>query len=517
MNKPIVERYFQLLERVMEENNLFGKPTRIYNVDETGLSLVPGVKKIVGKRGMKGSSQITGGERGQLQTVVMATNAAGDYIPPMIIYKGKRMLPELEKDFPPGTIVRLSESGYVNKDLFLEWLEHFCKHVKERDGKTLLVLDGHGSHTLNLGGLLYAAEHCVEIVSMPPHTSHYLQPLDKVHFKPLKEHYKEAVRIHLRNNPGSGIRRADFPKLFRTAYFKVATISNSVNSFRATGLYPLNINEIPDCAYATAEITSRSEAQIMGDVAGHLNNNHQPESNNNAVAVQPEGEDAIAIQPDAEISAVVRPRQEGENATTTHQKESEEDAIAVSSSTSLLISGTNMDSLQQNLDGPELGETSFEDILSFPTIGEKTKRKRTKAINTGTRLLTSKEYQYELGSYLDNKQKKQTKNVQEKNHNDPGKKKRKTAGQQSAIRSTKESLSSTSGISSRPTKRQKKQFDRNDPANICGVCEGNYYDDTDLQDAEGWIQCPVCQLWFHETCAGVYGKAAYDFICSDCA
>ena len=78
------------------------------------------MKKIVGKRGIKESSQITGGERGQLPTIVMATNAAGDYIPPMIIYKGKRMLPELEKYLPPETIVRLSESGYVDKDLFLE-------------------------------------------------------------------------------------------------------------------------------------------------------------------------------------------------------------------------------------------------------------------------------------------------------------------------------------------------------------------------------------------------------------
>ena len=211
------------------------------------------------------------------------------------------------------------------KICFLEWLEHFCKHVKERDGKTLLVFDGHGSRTLNLGLLLYAAEHGVEVVSMPPHTSHYLQPLDKVHFQPLKEHYKEDVRIHLRNNPGSGIGRADFPKLFRTAYFKVATISNSINSFRETELYPSNINEIPDCACATAEVASRSETQITDDVAGHLNNNHQPESNNVAMPAQPEREDAIAIQPDAEISAMVRPRQEGENATTTHQKESEED------------------------------------------------------------------------------------------------------------------------------------------------------------------------------------------------
>ena len=149
----------------------------------------------------------------------MATNAAGDYIPPMIIYKGNRMLPELEKDLPPGTIERLSETGYVNKDLFLEWLEHFCKHVKKRDGKTLLVLDGHGSHMLNLNVLLYAAEHGVEIVSMLPHTSHYFQPLDKVHFKPLKEHNKEAVRIYLRNNPGLDIGRADFPRTILKSLF----------------------------------------------------------------------------------------------------------------------------------------------------------------------------------------------------------------------------------------------------------------------------------------------------------
>ena len=52
----------------------------------------------------------------------------------------------------------LSESSYVNKDLFLMWLEHLCHHKKEHDGKTLLVLDGHGSRTLNFDVLQYAAD-----------------------------------------------------------------------------------------------------------------------------------------------------------------------------------------------------------------------------------------------------------------------------------------------------------------------------------------------------------------------
>ena len=49
-----------------------------------------------------------------------------------------------------------------------------------------------------------------------------------------------------------------------------------------------------------------------------------------------------------------------------------------------------MDTLQKNFDGPESGETSFEDILPFPIIGEKTKQKSTKAINTGTDYLQAK-------------------------------------------------------------------------------------------------------------------------------
>ena len=41
LNNPVVERYFQLLERVMEENNLFGKPTYIYNVNTRSPELFP--------------------------------------------------------------------------------------------------------------------------------------------------------------------------------------------------------------------------------------------------------------------------------------------------------------------------------------------------------------------------------------------------------------------------------------------------------------------------------------------
>ena len=44
---------------------------------------------------------------------------------------------------------------------------------------------GHKSH-INLDVLLMAKEHGIDIISIPSHTSHGLQPLDKVCFRPFK-------------------------------------------------------------------------------------------------------------------------------------------------------------------------------------------------------------------------------------------------------------------------------------------------------------------------------------------
>ena len=64
--------------------------------------------------------------------------------------------------------------------------------------------------------------------------------------------------------------------------------------------------------------------------------------------------------------------------------------------------------------------------------------------------------------------------------------------------------------------RGRAEIDRDDQSNVCGLCDGHYWDD-DNQDSESWIQCPLCLTWFHDTCAGVYGRAGDNFICDKCA
>lgn len=68
MNKEEVQKYFELLTKILTENDLLDKPLNIFNVDESGLQLnnIPG--KVV--KGSKDVHVVTSQERGETITVV---------------------------------------------------------------------------------------------------------------------------------------------------------------------------------------------------------------------------------------------------------------------------------------------------------------------------------------------------------------------------------------------------------------------------------------------------------------
>ena len=283
MNKPTETKFFELLEEVYNKYRVFGKPGHVYNTDESGLSLVPGVKAIVGRLGKKDSNQITSGERGQLITVMICCNAAGDFIPPTVVYKGKRLPTTLFANLPPSTLVLKSDTGYMNRDLFLLWLQHFAEHKQDKDQTSMLVIDGHKSHTMSMEVIEFAKSHHIELVSFPPHTSHVLQPMDIVFYKPLKEYFRDGVRKYMRNNPGKPFTRNEFPAIFKDAYFKVATVHNAVTSFASTGLYPLDMDVIHESAYIPSQTTDVGPAVArnpLEDLPAEPTTDENPDASN---------------------------------------------------------------------------------------------------------------------------------------------------------------------------------------------------------------------------------------------
>jgi len=244
-NKKSVHHFLQLLQQSYTEYP-YG-PGQIFNMDETGLTTVQKPQKILAKKGKHQVGALTSAERGVNTTVVCCVSAAGQYVPPMIIFKRLRMKEELKDGAPPGSLVVCNESGWMDSDMYYAWLQHFIQVVKpSKENPVLLVLDGHTSHTKNLDAIMLARENRI---SLPPHTTHRLQPLDVAFFKPLQQYYDQAATSWLKSHEGRGITAAQVSRLFGEAYGKAATVSNATSGFAKCGIYPLNLNQFDDSEF----------------------------------------------------------------------------------------------------------------------------------------------------------------------------------------------------------------------------------------------------------------------------
>ena len=76
LNKEVISEYFHFLTEVLTENELLNSPSRIYNVDETGIALDGHAPWVVAKRGQKKVRYRTTGNKKQV-TVIAYVNASG--------------------------------------------------------------------------------------------------------------------------------------------------------------------------------------------------------------------------------------------------------------------------------------------------------------------------------------------------------------------------------------------------------------------------------------------------------
>jgi len=171
-NKPHVDRFYDLLLKCQEQ---FGfQASQIYNADETGVSTVHRNGKVLSVEGKKQVEKLTSVERGRNVTVTFSMNATGRFPPPMFIFPREKMDKNgrLMIGGPPESIGFARESGWMNAETFLQWLQHFQQHVHSSLAHlVLLILDGHGSHK-DLKVIEYALDNHILMLSTPPHTTH---------------------------------------------------------------------------------------------------------------------------------------------------------------------------------------------------------------------------------------------------------------------------------------------------------------------------------------------------------
>ncbi|GBM27155.1 hypothetical protein AVEN_202362-1 [Araneus ventricosus] len=177
------------------------------------------------------------------------------FVQPALILPRKRMNPLLYKDAPNGTLPLISDTGYMNSHLFIDWLKYFVKHAKpSTEDPVLLIADNHTSHC-SLPAVLFCRENHITFLTLPPHTSHVLQPLDKCFFAPLNALYSSETEKLLVQNPGKEITLYKVSGIFQKAYSATARVQLSEKAFRATGIEPYNPDIISEDCYSPSIVT----------------------------------------------------------------------------------------------------------------------------------------------------------------------------------------------------------------------------------------------------------------------
>ncbi|KAB0805315.1 hypothetical protein PPYR_02285 [Photinus pyralis] len=441
-NKQVVTKFFELLKNIIEKHNF--PPHKIYNVDETSVSTVPGKNsKIFAKRGRKQVARVTSAERGVSATAVICTSAGGVFVPPMFIFSRKRMKLELMDGTPPGSIFGCNESGWMKLDMFERWFDHFLNFTKpSKEEPVLLILDGHLSHTKNLNVVTKARENSVCILCLPPHTTHKLQPLDVGVMYPLSRYMDQSLEKWMNNNPGRTVTVFQIGKIFSEAYLKAAMPSNAINAFKKTGIVPYDPDVFIDADFVAADVTDQRYDEV-----------------------------AERSSPSSVLNEV--PHNSPARETVNHGDSLEKSPLPGPSN---------------QLDSPIPDEVRESSFIMAPTVCHplpkiKGKRQVRQRKSVGTVLLTSTPYKNML--------------EEEKLKKDEAEEKKK--------QNKKPKLANKENVN--PKQRTKKKEKVNEISSDsdasdaeCIFCCETY---TNAKDGEGWIKCSKCLRWAHDACAGV--------------
>ena len=217
------------------------KPESIWNIDETGFRIgIPGGERVIVPHIAK--QLYTPSPENRLSITILETvSTVGEVIPPVLVIPGKiHMDSWYHSNLDSTELFLLSDTGYSNTQLALDWLQHFIEHTalyKQEEPK-ILLLDSHPSH-LSYEFLKAAEASYIELYTFPSHLIYILQLLDVGIFQPYKHYHREAVLKAIRDmdleyNVASFKR--DLSNI-RKQTFKKPTI---ISAFQKAAIWPIS-------------------------------------------------------------------------------------------------------------------------------------------------------------------------------------------------------------------------------------------------------------------------------------
>lgn len=268
-NRFSVAIFFKKLEEVLQRQPCFGNGTRIYNLDETVTITVQKSQKVFANKGVRQVSKATSAERGTLVTTCCIVRASGTAVPPVMI------LPRVHfKDFminvaPPGTLGLAAKGRWMNTECFVQAMRHFIRFTSSsKENPSLIIMDNHQSH-LSIEAIDICKENGVTILTIPPHCTNKLQPLDVGILKPFQTYYSAAIDSWMMSHPGQAFTIYNVASCVGAAYPRAMSPVNIASSFKKTGIFPFDKHVFTDEDFMSSSVTDREQVAETVETGGN--------------------------------------------------------------------------------------------------------------------------------------------------------------------------------------------------------------------------------------------------------
>ena len=243
VNAEAVKRWFDAVTELFLEHQY--PPEQIYNMDESGFAVgTSQTSRVLVNVREKSSWKVVHG-RQEWITAIECISAAGEALAPMLIFKAKHTNTSwIPTDAPDDWRFTISNSGWTSDSHALEWVQGTFEPQTRPSGsqRRLLIMDGHGSH-ITARFISFCMDNAIDLLILPPHCSHVLQPLDVGVFSPLKRAL--AVETDAVSRLDSGrLKRVEWTEMYIRARQRAMTGTNVKSGWRATGLAPLSPIEV---------------------------------------------------------------------------------------------------------------------------------------------------------------------------------------------------------------------------------------------------------------------------------
>ncbi|XP_053598650.1 uncharacterized protein LOC128668867 [Microplitis demolitor] len=239
-----LRNWFKEVEAYLVEKQLIDIPlSRIFNGDESAFQLCPKAEPVITRKGTKAVYKVVNTNDKENITTLFMVSAAGEMVPPMIIYPYQRIPHHVSKHVPKSWFISTSQKGWMTGENFFEYVANgFYPWLMEKkiEFPVILYVDGHSSH-LTLPLVNFCRINKIELVALYPNATHILQPLDVAVFHPVKTAWKKTVDGHRIEKNGQSLKKENFAPLLNKALQSMKSLKNTIeHGFKACGLCPFN-------------------------------------------------------------------------------------------------------------------------------------------------------------------------------------------------------------------------------------------------------------------------------------